>query len=154
TKDLRDNVTRYAALGISEYFIFDVRRARLLGYRLAPRGPRAYAPIVPQGGAYACSVLGLDLAVVKGTLRFSIAGAALPETRELFERASLQLEAALARVDEEARLREEETRLREEETQLREEQTRLREEETRRREELEAKLAAALAEIERLKRER
>ena len=142
-------------MGITEYFVFDVRRQRLQGHRLASSADRAFAPIVPQGGAYACHVLGLELAIEAGRLRFSFAGAELPETRELFERANAQLAAALARAE---RLEQASSALDEavaradEEARLRAEEARLRAEEARLRAEAEGKLAAALAEIERLKR--
>ncbi len=35
-KDLEHNVERYASLGIPEYFVYDQRQQRILGYRLPP----------------------------------------------------------------------------------------------------------------------
>ena len=69
-KDLVDNVERYARLGIPEYFVYDRAQQRIRGHRLAGSGPRRYQPIVPQGGRYSSLVLGVDLAVEGGTLRF------------------------------------------------------------------------------------
>lgn len=69
-KDLVDNVERYARLGIPEYFIYDRAQQRLLGYRLPTPASRRYQPIVPQQGRYSSSVLGLDLAIQGGVLRF------------------------------------------------------------------------------------
>ena len=74
-KDLVTNVERYARLGIPEYFVFDVARAQLLGYRLPAQGTLRYHPIVPQYGRIPCETLGLELAVVAGRLRFFRGGA-------------------------------------------------------------------------------
>ena len=67
-KDLRENVTRYARLGIPEYFVFDGKRSRISAWRLLP-GHDGYTPIVPQYGAYPSQVLGVEFAVVEGRLR-------------------------------------------------------------------------------------
>jgi len=75
-KDLVDNVERYAHLGIPEYFIYDRAQQRIRAYRLPaeevalPQGARRYQAIVPQGGRYSSAVLGLDLAIESGSLRF------------------------------------------------------------------------------------
>ncbi len=78
-KDLVDNVERYARLGIPEYFIYDRAQQRIRGYRLPvdeggsaarPSGARRYQAIVPQGGRYSSAVLGLDLVIEDGSLRF------------------------------------------------------------------------------------
>jgi Uma2 family endonuclease len=172
-KDLTENVERYARLGITEYFVFDRRRLRLVGYRLADpeasqkKGKKqAYQPILPQGGMYSSRVLGLDLRVDGTKLRFYYSAAPLPEADELIASLQTMLDRIEERVlaaeeraeeaerqrEEETRKREEETRKREEEMRKREEETRKREEETRKREEAERRLAEALAEIERLKR--
>jgi Uma2 family endonuclease len=124
-KDLEANVTRYAALGIAEYFVFDRQRLRLRGYGLQP-GAQRYQPLVPQEGRLTSAVLGLDLAIEGERLRFYHGLAALPESDELIARLGSMLGDLEARVDEA----------------------------TRRADEAEAKLAEALAEIERLKRER
>jgi Uma2 family endonuclease len=68
-KDLEENVERYAHLGIPEYFVYDRLRQRVVGYRLPP-GASKYQPIIPQFGRYASRVLGLDLAIEHGELRF------------------------------------------------------------------------------------
>lgn len=67
-KDLVDNVTRYARLGIPEYFVYDRGRQQIHAHRLGD-GAR-YERIVPQSGRYTSDVLGLDLAIQGGTLRF------------------------------------------------------------------------------------
>jgi Uma2 family endonuclease len=67
-KDLVDNVERYAHVGIPEYFVYDRARQQVHGYRLAGGG--RYQRIVPQFGRYTSEVLGLDLGVQGGTLRF------------------------------------------------------------------------------------
>lgn len=74
-KDLVLNVERYARLGIPEYFVYDRAQQRIRAYRLPVEEARSgaarrYQAIVPQGGRYASNVLGLDLAVEDGTLRF------------------------------------------------------------------------------------
>jgi len=69
TKDFETNVVRYARLGIPEYFIFDRVGVRVLGYRLEPSSS-TYARIVPQGGRLTSHVLGLDLTLESGMLRF------------------------------------------------------------------------------------
>ncbi|MBI3185770.1 MAG: Uma2 family endonuclease [Myxococcales bacterium] len=145
-KDLERNTERFARLGIPEYFIFDRGRLRLTGFRLPPHG-RVYQPILPQGGRYSSSVLGLDLMIDDSRLRFYHGTAPLPESNELIGR----LEGMLSQV--EARVRAAEERA-EEEARGREEEARGREEEARGREEAERRLSMALAEIERLKRSR
>lgn len=69
-KDLVENVERYARLGIPEYFVYDRGRQQIHGYRLAGPEARRYQRVVPQLGRYASAVLGLDLAISGGTLRF------------------------------------------------------------------------------------
>ena len=69
-KDFRDHVVRYAELGIREYFIADIPRRRVLAYRLADPAIRIYTPVVPQGGRYRSEVLGLDVALEDGKVRF------------------------------------------------------------------------------------
>jgi len=73
-KDLVDNVERYAHLGIPEYFIYDRACQQIHGYRLAGAhlagAAQRYQRIVPQSGRYSSSVLGLDMAIQGGTLRF------------------------------------------------------------------------------------
>src|SRR5262245_30192073 len=69
-KDLVDNVERYARLGIPEYFIYDRLRQEVHGYRLPRPGPGRYQRVVPQFGRHGSQVLGLDLAVEHGKLRF------------------------------------------------------------------------------------
>jgi Uma2 family endonuclease len=69
-KDLVENVERYARLGIPEYFVYDIAQERLHGHRLVGPGARRYQRIVPQGGRYSSLILGLDLALQSGALRF------------------------------------------------------------------------------------
>ncbi|MBX3188195.1 MAG: Uma2 family endonuclease [Labilithrix sp.] len=161
TKDFRDNVVRYARLGISEYFVFDPLRLLLRSYGLANPEDRTYTPLLGQEGRFPSRVLGLDLGIEEGALRFYYGGAVVPETRALLDRAQkllddvmLKYDDAIKRAEEAERLRDVEAGKREAETHKREEETRKREEETRKREEAERRLAEALAEIERLKRTR
>jgi Putative restriction endonuclease len=126
------NVARYARLGIPEYFLYDRARDRLAAYRLASPEARTYTAIVPQHGRYESRVLGLDVQVDSGRLRFYAGTALLLDREELIARFEELFEGAQRRADEEARHREEETQHREEETRLREnaeaENVRLREE--------------------------
>ncbi len=84
-KDLEENVIRYASLGIPEYFVYDQKQQRILGYRL-PVGGKRYQPILAQAGLYRSNVLGIDLAIVGRTLRFYHGSAELYDTRHLIER--------------------------------------------------------------------
>lgn len=84
-KDLVKNVERYASLGIKEYFAYDKKQERIYGYRLIPEG-RRYQPILAQAGLYRSNVLGLDLAIVDGTLRFYQGAAELYDTAHLIRR--------------------------------------------------------------------
>jgi Uma2 family endonuclease len=82
-KDLIENVERYAKLGIPEYFVYDRLHQQIHGYRLTDERARRYQRIVPQFGRYTSSVLGLDLAIQGGTLRFFYGLAELPGTSDL-----------------------------------------------------------------------
>lgn len=148
-KDLEINVSRYARLGIREYFVFDYSRVRLLGYRL-DRGAR-YEPLAPQAGCLRSEVLGLEMQLQGTRLRFFAGNVLIPEAVERIATLERMLAAAEDRIRGEAEQNERDARrLAEEEARRKEEEAR-REEEKARREEAEAKLAAALAELERLR---
>ena len=98
-KDLVENVERYAGLGIAEYFVYDRARQRIHGFRLPPAGPRRYQHIIPQVGRYASVVLGLDLAVTGGNLRFFLGEAELPGTADLLGRLHGMVEELNAKAD-------------------------------------------------------
>ena len=85
-KDLVANVARYAALGIPEYFVYDRARQQIIGYRLPGPGATRYQRILPQMGRCASTVLGLDLAVIGGKLRFYYGQAELIGTPDLIDR--------------------------------------------------------------------
>jgi Uma2 family endonuclease len=126
-KDLVENVERYAHLGIPEYFVYDRARQQIHGFRLAARGyggglppdavpgavsgsaphtPGAgrYQRLVPQLGHYRSSVLGLDLAIIGGTLRFLAGEAELPGSGDLIRRLEGMMEGLEAKAqDAEAR---------------------------------------------------
>jgi Uma2 family endonuclease len=109
-KDLEQNVERYARLGVPEYFVLQPLRSRLVGFRL-PEGGGAYQPVVPQGGRWPSRVLGLDLALDGGRLRFYHGTAALPEADELIARLEGWIDAIVQREQELAlRLEAEEAR--------------------------------------------
>jgi Uma2 family endonuclease len=159
-KDLADNVERYARLGIQEYFIFDHTRRKLTAYRLPPgRGPqgsqkRSYTPILPQGGRYASTVLGLDLAVQEGRLRFFHGSSVLLDADEMIHALESMVDTIEARARAAEERAEEETRKRKEETRKRKEEAQLRERAERERDEAKRRLAEALAELDRLKASR
>ena len=96
-KDREDNVVRYARLGVPEYFLFEPLRARLVGYRLIEGRPGAYQPIVPQEGRWASTILGLDLAMESGRIRFFSGSAPLPEAEELIVRLGSMIDEMVQR---------------------------------------------------------
>lgn len=101
-KDLVDNVQRYARLGIPEYFVYDHAQQKIHGYRLAA-GEKRYQRIVPQRGRYASSVLGLDLALDEGRLRFFDGMAELFGTADLLARLTRMMESLEAKAEEAAK---------------------------------------------------
>lgn len=139
-KDAERNVDWFARLGIPEYLMFDWPRKRLTGFRLSPGGSRSYQPIVPQGGRYSSMVLGLEFGLLAGRVRVFDGTAPLPNSDELIR----QLEGMIDDVQARAQAAEERA----------EEEARKREEEACKREESERHLAEALAEVERLRRNR
>lgn len=84
-KDLVENVEKYAELGIPEYFIYDKKSERLLGYHLSDSGKR-YQPIIAQAGRYCSNVLGIDLAIVDNSLKFYEGAAELYDSGHLIKR--------------------------------------------------------------------
>lgn len=100
-KDLVRNVERYARLGIPEYFVYDRAEQRVLGHRLLP-GARRYQRIVPQAGRHGSLVLGLDLAIERGSLRFFHGMSELFGSDDLIARLSGMVERLEARADAEA----------------------------------------------------
>jgi Uma2 family endonuclease len=85
-KDLVANVERYARLGIPEYFIYDRARQQIHGYRLTGPDAKRYQRIVPQGGRYSSKVLGIDMVIQGGTLRFFQGSAELISSDDLIGR--------------------------------------------------------------------
>ena len=120
-KDAEYNVRRYARLGIPEYFIYDRARQRLEAFRLPTPEAREYVRMDSERGRYTSEVLGLELQIEEGMLRFWAGNALLLESDELISRLSELMEGLQRRVDEEARQLAEEVRLREEEAHRREE---------------------------------
>lgn len=98
-KDLVTNVERYARLGITEYFVYDRLQQRIQGHRLQDPESRRYRPIVPQLGRLSSAVLGLDMAIRGGELRFFYGQAELPGTADLIGRLNHMLAEAGARAD-------------------------------------------------------
>lgn len=144
-KDLLENVARYARMGIHEYFVYDRKRLRLHGYRLPHADAARYDSIRPQGNLLWSSVLGLDLGIVRGGLRFHHAGAEVLDTRELLSRANRILEDVEARVDAEATARQEAERRLEVEVSARQAAERRAEAEASARQALEQEVAALRA---------
>lgn len=95
-KDLEDNVQRYARVGIPEYFVYDAVRRRIVGHRLDEASSR-YAPVVPQGGRWPSRVLGLDLSVEEGRVRFFHGSAPLLEANELIGRLTRMVDELVQR---------------------------------------------------------
>lgn len=112
-KDLVSNVARFARLGIPEYFVADLARQRLYGYRLPASGARAYQAISPRNGLLRSQVLDLDLGLVGGRLQFFYGDARIPEADELIARLDAMLAEREAQLAEEstARSRVDEARL-------------------------------------------
>jgi Uma2 family endonuclease len=102
-KDLEQNVARYARLRIPEYFILDLKTQRIVGYRLEQARPELYSPIVPQAGRWASQVLGLDLVLEAGRIRFFSGSAALLEADELVARLSTMVDDLVRKEEEVAR---------------------------------------------------
>jgi Uma2 family endonuclease len=139
-KDFEDNVARYARLQIPEYFAFDVLRPRLLGWRLERTEARTYEPIVPQAGRWASHVLGLDLSLEGGSVRFFHGNAPLLDAQELIVRLSTMVDEALRRAEDESRRAEDQARRAEDQARRAEDQARHAEDQTRRAERLAARL--------------
>ncbi len=102
-KDFEHNVERYARLRIQEYFVFAPKEGRLRGYRLASdagASPAAYQPILPQAGRWASLVLGLDLTVEQGKIRFFSGSAPLEQSVEIIGRLGGMLDRATQRQEE------------------------------------------------------
>jgi Uma2 family endonuclease len=99
-KDFETNVVRYAALGIQEYFAYDLRREILKGYRL-PRAGADYAPIPFRAGRLGSRVLDLDVALEEGQVRFYQGGALLVTETEIVGKLEHMLETAVSRAEEE-----------------------------------------------------
>lgn len=137
-KDLVGNVERYASLGIREYFVFDRPKLKLQGFRLRQQGAE-YEPLVPQHGRFRSTVLGLDLAVQHGRLRFFSGDAELPGAEDLIKK----LEGLMDNL--EARVATGELRA--------EDEARRAKVETRRARDLQNRLDDTLAELERLKKQ-
>ncbi|NJO56352.1 MAG: Uma2 family endonuclease [Rhodospirillales bacterium] len=149
-KDLVHNVERYGRLGIPEYFVFDALKLSLRGYRLGP-GETSYQALLPNRGRLCSMMLGLDLGIVDGNLRFYRDEALLPEPTELLAQLTKAVDEQMQR-----RLEAEERQLEAEERQLEAEeraeaQAQALAEEARLRAQAEQKLAQALAELDRLR---
>ena len=102
-KDTVENVKRYASLGISEYFVYDIPRVSLKGYRLPKKGEgqAGYEVIRPKSGRHRSEVLDLELSLEGGRLRFYAGTAELVTTAELAAKLEQMVESAQARVEQE-----------------------------------------------------
>jgi Uma2 family endonuclease len=111
-KDFVKNVKKYAAFGVREYFIYDIRRGLLRGYELPHDGASEYALISAHVGRFRSNVLDLDLALEGGQLRFYRDGAMLITDREIVGKLEQMVDAAVARAgQEEARAEQATTQL-------------------------------------------
>jgi Uma2 family endonuclease len=99
-KDFVNNVTRYAQLGVPEYFIFNARHGALTAYHL-PEGGAEYVPMRRRAGRYHSAKLGLDVAVRRGKLRFFHETARLPTPDELIAELEDIAEQEQARAEQE-----------------------------------------------------
>jgi len=135
-KDFVGNVERYARLGISEYFLCDLRRLDLKGYRLGGE-PGIYTPLLPKARRMHSEVLDLDLAIDGQRLRFFHGSAAIPYADELIAR----LDAAVEEAGKHAQAEAERAQAEAERAQA----------EAERAQDAEQRLAEALAELEALK---
>jgi Uma2 family endonuclease len=149
-KDLDRNVVRYARLGIPEYFVFDRPGARVLGYRLKP-GSSSYERLIPQAGKLTSQVLGLDVVVESGQLRFYHGTAPLLFMDEVVSKLNGMLSDLIEARDSALKRAEEESRRAEEESRRAEEESRRAEEESRRAAVLGEELARVKAELDRLR---
>lgn len=130
-KDLQRNVEWYPTLGIPEYFVYDRDDRQLHGFRLSHPGAATYERIKPLGSGYPSAILGLDLTLEGDDLRFRHGFASVPDGDELINRLDTALGEVLSHRDEaNARAAAAEAG----------------------RTEAEARLAEALAELERLRR--
>lgn len=103
-------LTRYAELGITEYFLFDRGRLGLRGFRLPDPEARAYEPITPQGGRLHSQVLGLDLTAHGNRLRFFHGAAPLLGTDEILTQAEARVDELTLEKAEAERIAEEQRR--------------------------------------------
>lgn len=113
-KDLERRREQLARVKVPEYFIFDRNRGALHGYELPDSDATTYRPILPQIGRYRSNVLGLELQLLEGRLRFTVSDSLLPETTELMQRLENAVSELEIKREEEQRLREEEQGRREE----------------------------------------
>ena len=108
-KDLQFNVARLARLGVPEYLVFDVRSARVVGWRLTAPGSRTYVPIVPQFGRIPSETLQLEFGVVDGRIRCWRDGAELPLAEQVIALLGKVLDEKDARLAEVLALQEQES---------------------------------------------
>ncbi len=99
-KDLVQNVERYARLGIPEYFVYDRANQQIHGFRLIGSSPGRYQRLVPQAGRYTSNVLGLDFAILGGTLRLFHGASELAGTGDVLGRLQGMVNEQSAKADE------------------------------------------------------
>ncbi len=101
-KDLVRNPEKYARLGIGEYYVYDIPRGALRAWHLAAPDDTVYTPRIPQVGRFYSEVLGLDLLLEDGELRFYQGSARVPTNPEFVAHLSALVEDANRRAEEEA----------------------------------------------------
>lgn len=110
-KDFVRNVERYARLGITEYFIYDRLRQAITAFRLPAAGAPTYQSIRGHFGRFTSQVLGVELAVIGGRLRFFAGEAELPGTADVLDRLGRMTDEMQERIEKaEARVEEERAR--------------------------------------------
>jgi len=83
----------YAQLGIREYFVFNLRRISLDGYRLSD-SQETYTRLLPKVGRYQSEVLGLEISIETDLPRFRAGSTLLLSSTERIA----MLEAKLAQL--------------------------------------------------------
>ncbi len=144
-KDLRRNVELYAAAGIPEYFVYEPKRQRIHGFRLASSDARRYTPILAQSGLYHSAALDLRLGLEEGQLRFFVGQSPLVRNREVITRLNKAVDETQSRYEAEVVAREAEVVAREAEVVAREAEVVAREAEVVARKAAEAAAAEARA---------
>ena len=151
-KDYESNAKMYAAYGISEYFLCDLKAGLLFGYRLGRRSDR-YTLLFPRAGRIWSKVLELDLAIEGTNLRFFDGPDPVPFSDEMITRLNRAVASAERHAEQEQH-RAEQERQRAEQERQRAEQEQQRAEQEQQRAEQEQQRAEDLLRQLKVERER